>query len=1229
MTDRPSFRSRALSVAVGAALLAVGLLAASPFLNRGMVGTGEAYNYSLSVADALTQMRGGVVPPLAGQTEYAFNGRIHPLRNAPYLYYLCAGIDLVTLHELSFWEIQNISLIVSLLGALFACYGGLRWAADCPRCLAAFLACIYALAPPLMGAAHTFDLFMTVHAAVFVPLAVAACVRGARFPSFSNDAWLAAALAGAWLAHPPVAFWLTASVILVRLVVFAGKPSVAALARGLAAAVLGLLLSGFVFVSAATLSSDLGYFSDEPAVWDHFPDIILKSLQGAFPGMLLPVSAGAGNLSDLQVGYVALGLVGLSLFLALRRPRDPGSDGSWRLVGIGCAVAALVLVVMDLPVPLVTHWAWRQVPVGAFKLTTEWPMQRLYLVAVALCAFAAGIVLPRQWRTLGAPRYVAPVAMLLALAWVGYQAKPFIARGMANRWTLDTTRSAYRPSNLDLTITSYAFIGPPPTYVHGVADPRFEFRILRNGVEEIGSPLASGLANAPVVQTGALRLSSGLAPGKLVVSPKLRLAPGHRYLLSFAFRVPPVDALLYLIGPLLNRSYILPEAGQPKAFGMMDGERRSISIWTDSDKAEDVEIRVWLTDKAVLPPKATVFADFTLQDVDMASLPVRVESLLPLRFTVDAPQAGCTVETPRRYLPGFNATVNGKPADVLMSKYRQAMIPLPAGRSVVELSYPGPSLARLAFWISTSCWLGFFVWRIAGSPVPARPYALFVIPASWAWRYKWATAAGVVLAAVAVHEARTRAKAEALADAVGPMRIDFYLPYGRKNVNEPILATGKVGAGVVVFVHYIDATHISLGADVWGGLFESPPIEIDYSGLQTIVVSDGALFPKNNPKIKDMDPTEVDRLRSEIRVELNGVVEIEKTADTYESTPAEVLAGRTTFGSLTAPEFQGRIVNVERLPIPRILMLPASMHARLNVRFPTGQNGATEPLLDVSAGPNSCLLSVAYISDGDAKLSLVGRDGSLQQAADVKFDAGRAHEIDIRPSTGKQGLPPLTLSCKFDGNQILGAPGLDPSGNVPILQSGLNEERVPAVQSRFTGPEMKLTAEPDSGWAPPGQSWGMDVLVVTFPLNKSGRHEPLLTSGVTGAGDFIYIVYEDEHHVRLGFDHWNGNAVISDPIAVDYHAPHEIWISMGPLYPENSADSAPKSVSQADRSRLRSGVRVALDGKTVISSTTAAYPSQTAQVTVGANKIGGSSADATFAGIIHFSGRMNPLTVNW
>ncbi len=385
---------RSASLAALAALVAVGLFAASPFFNRGLVGTGEAFNYSLSVADAVTQMRHGILPPLAGQTEYAFNGRMHPLRNAPYLHYLCGAIDLVTFHQLAFWQLQNVSLILSLFGALAACYGGLRWSTECPRPLALFLASVYALAPPLLGAAYSYDLYMTVHAAVFVPLALAACVRGCRSPSFSNDAWLAAALAAAWLTHPPVAFWLTASCVVVKIVAFLGCPRLGILASGLLSAVLGFVLASFVFISAATLSTDLGYFAGKQEMWKSFADVILHELRSNFPECLLPVSAGAGKLSDLQLGYASWILLGLATVLVLRRKPREENGKPVRLAAAGCALAAVLLLVLDLPVPFLTHWLWQHAPSGVLELTTEWPMQRLYLVAVGLCVFGAGVILP-------------------------------------------------------------------------------------------------------------------------------------------------------------------------------------------------------------------------------------------------------------------------------------------------------------------------------------------------------------------------------------------------------------------------------------------------------------------------------------------------------------------------------------------------------------------------------------------------------------------------------------------------------------------------------------------------------------------------------------------------------------------------------------------------------------------------------------------------------------------
>jgi len=1216
---------RSPSLAALAGLLAIGLVAVTPLFNKGLVGTGESFNYSLSVADAVTQMRHGVMPPLVGQTEYAFNGRLHPLRNAPYLHYLCGAIDVATLHRLPFWQLQSLSLIFSLFVALFGCYGGLRWATDCSRPLAVFLAGVYALAPPLLGAAFTFDLYMTVHAAGFVPLALAACVKGCRTPSFSTDAWLAAALAGAWLAHPPVAFWLTASVVLVRLVAFAGRPRLGVLASGVLSAALGVALASFVFASATSLGSELGYFAHKPEMWSTFGDTILNGLRSNLPGSLLPVSAGAGNLSDLQLGYVSWVLLALSVFFVFRKTPPGEKEPPCRLAAAGCAVAAGALLVLDLPIPFVTHGAWQSMPSVVLELTTQWPMQRLYLVAVGLCVFGAGSILPQSWGSLKAPRWLAPVAIILAFGWVLYQARPFIRRGIADRISLEETQSRYRPSNLDLTITSYAFVGPPPTYVHGVIDPAFEFRILRNGTDEIASPLAAGLQTAPVVSSGALRLPGGLARGKTVVSPKLTLLPGHRYLLTFAFRIPPVSALVGLRGPLLNRGYILPEGGEIKGFGMLDGQRRSIPLWTDSTKPEQVEIRVWFTDQAVIEGKPTVFADYTLQDVDMEKLPVRLESLLPLRFTVDSPQAGCTVETPRRYLPGYMASVNGKPVIPFMSPYRQVMIPVPAGRSVVELSYPGPRLARDAFWFCAGCWILFWVWRTLGSWLPRRPWALVTVPLSGLWRNPWLTLLAAALIALGVHQLAERLRQDRFARAVGPVRIELQLPYGKTQVNEPLLATGHERAGVVIFAHMVDESHIRVGADVWGSLFESDPIEVEFSQVHTLIVSDGALYPLDNPRIKTMSPEEAKRLRSELFVEWDGKTVIRAVADCYESTQAEILAGQTTFGSLTAPQFDGRILKVERLPVPQVIMLPASRHARMTVRFPEARLGMTEPLLAVDAGAEACQCAVTYLSPNTLRLSALGKGGSPLKSKDIAYDPRRPHELDFWPSIGSGAAPSLILSCTFDGALVLGPSNHNFIGRVPVLKTGLNATQAPGVEARFTGPEMEMRLLSNTPIPEGAKTWGTAEMVVSFPFDRSGRHEPLLTSGSTGAGDFIYVIYQDTGHIRLGFDHWGGGVgAVTEPLAIDYRLPHEIWISIAPLYPDLRGDPVWQQTGPSELSRLRSGVRVALDGKTVISLEGRLFPADPYQVTFFENQIGGSTADAKFSGVVHFLTRIPP-----
>jgi hypothetical protein len=871
----------------------------------------------------------------------------------------------------------------------------------------------------------------------------------------------------------------------------------------------------------------------------------------------------------------------------------------------------LVLIVLDLPVPVVTSWLWSHVPDRVLTLTTQWPMQRLWLVVVPLACFAAALASAAVPAPGKGARFAGWAAGLAILGWSAHEARPFIARGIANRWSMPVTESALRPSNLDLTITSYAFFGPPPNFSHGVLDPLFQFRILSNGAKEVASPLAAARSDAPVVATGNLLFSRGAIPRKIAASVPLVLVPGHTYLLSFAFRSAPTQAFLQIQGPLLSRTYTLPEAGEAKGFGMMDGQQRSIPIWTDSSKPENVVVSVSPQDGAPRSGAADDFADYTLQDVDLSRLPVRLASLAPLRFTVDAP-AGCTVETPRRYLPGYAADVGGKPAAPLISPYRQVMVPVPAGRSTVTLSYPGPTSARDAFWLSTWTWAFLLSWCLFGAPrlVPAG------LPSRVARRYGLPAAALLAAAALAAwvtaKRHRERARMDSALAAVGPMRVDFMLPYRKLDVSEPILATGKAGRGVVVFVHYSDPTHIIVGADVWGSLFQSGLIETDYSQRQSIVVSDGALLPPDNPKVAALSPAERNALRSRIDVELNGARVISNAADTYESTPEQVLVARTDFGSLTAPEFTGQVLESRQLPIPRSLMLPSSRSARLRFRLDPSDPPSVQPLLAADAGAESFLCVVAPSKSGAPELEVRGPGGAPRTGASVPLDPAKEHELVL--SAGSEEGESGGLRLSLDGMSLPGSPAGAQGGRVPVLLAGLDPGGRGPCAARFTGLSMDLSDWATPKWMAQAPESGAEEVVLSFPAGLQGRHQPILTSGRAGAGDFVYVVYEDAGHVRIGIDHWNGTAAISGPIAADYSAPHEIWIRSAPLL--------------GSRSTGHQGVRVILDGRPAVASETEAYPAAP-EITVGLNRIGGSSADAEFTGVIHFAGRVNPAAIRW
>ena len=331
-------------------LTAVGFCAAGPFLTESGLGTGEAFNYSESTADAVTQMRAGVFPVLAGQSVYAFNGRVHPLRTAMFLPYSAGFLDILTLHRLGFWGLQNLSLAASLFGALFCSYACLRRLGTTGPWAAALLAILYGLCPALLSAAYGMDLYMTAAAAPFLPIALLGAVGNRGERGGISPVFLAAGLAGAWLAHPPVAAWLT-----LACAAAAGTTTLCAdggtrpLSRAFGAAALFLVLGGFAFVSVSSLGGHL-VPQVAPGQATLMAQRIVSTVGKAGWAALLPVKDGGAVIGDFQLGYAfgSSSRGGLGALLS----------GGRRAAAL--LAAAAVFLILSLPVPALNASLWSQ-----------------------------------------------------------------------------------------------------------------------------------------------------------------------------------------------------------------------------------------------------------------------------------------------------------------------------------------------------------------------------------------------------------------------------------------------------------------------------------------------------------------------------------------------------------------------------------------------------------------------------------------------------------------------------------------------------------------------------------------------------------------------------------------------------------------------------------------------------------------------------------------------------
>jgi len=456
----------------------------------------------------------------------------------------------------------------------------------------------------------------------------------------------------------------------------------------------------------------------------------------------------------------------------------------------------------------------------------------------------------------------------------------------------------------------------------------------------------------------------------------------------------------------------------------------------------------------------------------------------------------------------------------------------------------------------------------------------------------------------------------------GGLRLDLRLPEQPPGLPEPLFETGREGDQR----DWLEIDYMAKGrarlSFFHAGTGQFPSKEFDIPADRRIVVEArcGSLLPPfGHPVYSGWSRDEYDDAKRDLRLTVNGEEVLRASIECYDASPANTTLGRLAFftGGMQQA-FSGSILGVERLPLvkpPKLAPLfSKSEPVELSLYLPTANQAGADPLLVTGSGKESDLVYCVYDGANHIKFALdhFGSGGPVSES--VPYDPLVLHKITIwmgsmaapADAASPTPLPPDRLAVVFDGRALLNVDQVFYPSTPSSAIVGFNPYGSTGARREFTG-RISVARQVDGSVLPPivrSGSYGAIEMSVNFPFGVLGTQEPLVVTGVTGAGDFVYVRYADPTHVVIGFDHWSVGGILGEPFELDYGATHRIAISFQALFPPGSALHASKAV------------RVLIDGKPALVGSFPCHPTTADRIKVGVNPIGGSTCGPKFTGRI-------------
>jgi hypothetical protein len=274
-------------------------------------------------------------------------------------------------------------------------------------------------------------------------------------------------------------------------------------------------------------------------------------------------------------------------------------------------------------------------------------------------------------------------------------------RGLQNVNTEEGT-SAYLRPEMASVLYNYDRLNAPAYKVNGVMDYHLESRLLdRRTMELVPDPLL----NVPNGNEFLIESTLNVFDAKwLVLSPKVIVGPGERTIWRFDFFDKTYDGVLFVRGPgSFNRQYYFPDAGfGAKSFGVAEGRPKTLGFSNSLSSPQELELSY------LRPTDGSAFGEFVrlrIQSYRPSELQVETISLTPYHVRVRS-KTPVYLETPRSYVPGYSATVNGNPVEVNRSPDDLVMVPVDSGEQEVVVQFGLTSALKMFGIISLTAWIG-------------------------------------------------------------------------------------------------------------------------------------------------------------------------------------------------------------------------------------------------------------------------------------------------------------------------------------------------------------------------------------------------------------------------------------------------------------------------------------------------------------------------------------------